>query len=132
MAASKYDFIIEQGSTFRLSLIYKDSSKNVVNLTDWCARLTWKNNKGNVHQFVTTNTDYSQYKFTIDGLNGKIDLVIPAGTTNQYLFNNAKYDLELMSPDPIVDGTGDYVTRILYGDIKIVSRYTQSTSEMSC
>lgn len=132
MAASRYDFAIEQGSTFRLSLVYKDSSKNVVDLTNWCARLTWKNNKGNNYQFITTNTDYSQYKFTIDGPNGKIDLIIPAGTTNQYLFNNAKYDLELMSPDPIADGTGNYTTRILFGDIKIVQRYTQSTTEMSC
>lgn len=132
MAASRYDFAIEQGSTFRLSLVYKDSSKNIVDLTDWCARLTWKNNKGNTYQFISTNTDYSQYKFTIDGPNGAISLIIPAGTTNQYLFNNAKYDLELLSPDPIAADTGEYVTRILFGDIKIVPRYTSSNTEMSC
>lgn len=132
MAASRYDFAIEQGSTFRLSLVYKDSTKTIVDLTDWCARLTWKNNKGNVYQFLSTNVDYSSYKFTIDGPNGRIDLVIPATTTNQYLFNNAKYDLELLSPDAISVGTGEYVTRILFGDIKIIPRYTQSTTEMSC
>lgn len=132
MAASRYDFAIEQGSTFRLSLVYKDSTKTVVNLTDWCARLTWKNNKGNTYQFLSTNTDYNSYKFTIDGPNGRIDLIIPAATTNQYLFNNAKYDLELLSPDAISSGTGEYVTRILFGDIKIIPRYTQSTTEMSC
>lgn len=132
MAASRYDFAIEQGSTFRLSLVYKDANKDIVNLTGWCARLTWKNNKGNTYQFITTNVDYSSYKFTIDGPNGKIDLIIPASTTNQYLFNNAKYDLELLCPDPISVGTGEYITRILYGDIKIIQRYTQSTTEMSC
>ena len=132
MAASRYDFAIEQGSTFRLSLVYKDSTKTIVDLTDWCARLTWKNNKGNTYQFLSTNVDYSSYKFTIDGPNGRIDLVIPATTTNQYLFNNAKYDLELLSPDSISAGTGEYVTRILFGDIKIIPRYTQSTTEMSC
>jgi len=132
MAASRYDFAIEQGSTFRLSLIYKDSTKTIVNLTGWCARLKWKNNKGNMYEFLSTNTDYNNYKFTIDGPNGRIDLILPASTTNQYLFNNAKYDLELLSPDEISNGTGEYITRILFGDIKIVSRYTQSTSEMSC
>lgn len=132
MAASRYDFAIEQGSTFRLSLVYKDSTKNVVDLTDWCARLTWKNNKNQTYYFDTNNTNYSLYKFTLDGPNGKIDLIIPANTTNGYNFSSAKYDLELQSPDPIVAETGDYVTRILYGDIKIVKRYTQSTSEMSC
>ena len=52
MAASRYDFAIEQGSTFRLSLVYKDANKDIVNLTGWCARLTWKNNKGNSYQFI--------------------------------------------------------------------------------
>lgn len=132
MAAGRYDFAIEQGSTFRLSLVYKDSGKNIIDLTGWCARLTWKNNKGSTYQFLTTNTDFSEYKFTIDGPNGTISLIIPAAVTNQYLFNSAKYDLELLSSDPISFQTGDYVTRILFGDIKIVSRYTKSNNEMSC
>jgi hypothetical protein len=132
MAASRYDFAIEQGSTFKISLVYKDGAKNVIDLTGWCARLTWKNNKGNMYQFFTTNTDYGQYKFSIDGPNGVISLIIPASSTNQFLFNNAKYDLELLSPDPISSETGEYVTRILFGDIKIVPRYTNSNNEMSC
>jgi hypothetical protein len=132
MAASRYDFAIEQGSTFRLSLVYKNSSKNVVDLTGWCARLTWKNNKGQTYIFDTNNTNYSLYKFSIDAPNGKLDLIIPASVTNSYNFSSAKYDLELQSPDPIVAETGDYVTRILFGDIKIAKRYTQSNNEMNC
>jgi hypothetical protein len=132
MAASRYDFAIEQGSTFKISLVYKNVDKNPIDLTDWCARLIWKDNKGHTYEFLSTNTTYSSYKFTIDGINGKLDLIIPASTTNQYLFSNAKYDLELLSPDPLADGTGRYVTRILYGDIKIIKRYTQSINEMSC
>jgi len=132
MSASRYDFAIEQGSTFKLSLVYKNATKEPIDLTGWCARLTWKDNKGHIYEFISTNTDYNSYKLSIDGINGKIDLIIPASTTNQYLFSNAKYDLELLSPDPLVAGTGQYVTRILYGDIKIVKRYTQSTNEMSC
>lgn len=132
MAASRYDFAIEQGSTFRLTLIYKDANKEVVDITDWCARLVLKTNKGQLYIYDTNNTDYTLYKFTIDGTNGKLDLIIPADATNGYTFNNGKYDLELQSPDPIVVDTGEYVTRILFGDIKIKPRYTQSTTEMSC
>ena len=55
MAASRYDFAIEQGSTFRLSLVYKDSSKTPVDITNWCARLTWKNNKNQTYYFDTNN-----------------------------------------------------------------------------
>jgi len=42
MAAGKYDFSIEQGSSFRIDFIYKDSNKNPVDLTNWCAQLIWK------------------------------------------------------------------------------------------
>jgi hypothetical protein len=132
MAASRYDFAIDQGSTFRLSLIYKDSNKQVINLTGWCARLIWKTNLNQTFGFVTTNHDYSQYKFTIDGVNGQIDLIIPAIITNNYNFQYAKYDMELQSPDELSLNTGEYTTRILFGDIKINPRYTASNTEMSC
>lgn len=132
MAASRYDFAIDQGSTFRLSLIYKDANKQVINLTGWCARLIWKTNLNQTFGFVTTNYDHSQYKFTIDGINGHIDLVIPAIITNDYNFQYAKYDMELQSPDSLSPNTGEYTTRILFGDIKINPRYTASNIEMGC
>lgn len=59
MAASKYDFDIEQGSSFKLSLVYKDSSKNVVNLTGWCARLVWTTSSNTTKIFSTTNQDFN-------------------------------------------------------------------------
>jgi hypothetical protein len=39
MAATKYNFSIEQGTSFRLSLTYKDKDKNPINITNYCARL---------------------------------------------------------------------------------------------
>jgi len=42
MSAGKYDFSIEQGSSFRIDFIYKDSHKTPVDLTNWCAQLIWK------------------------------------------------------------------------------------------
>lgn len=44
MAASKYDFSIEQGTSFKLSLRYKDAAGVPIDLTGWCARLIWKTN----------------------------------------------------------------------------------------
>ena len=93
MAASKYDFSIEQGSSFTISLIYKDENGNPVDLTDWCARLTWKTNTNNTQIFSSLNNDYSVYKFIIEGVIGKITLQFPAVTTNSFVFNTAKYDL---------------------------------------
>ena len=74
MAATKYDFDIEKGSSFRISIIYKDSEGNPVDLTNWCARLVWKTNLNVTQSFSTENLDESLYKFFIDGPNAKLTL----------------------------------------------------------
>ena len=132
MAASKYDFSIEQGSSFKLSLVYKDDNNNPIDLTNWCARLTWKTNTNTTQTFSTENIDYSVYKFSIEPLIGKITLMIPASTTNSFLFNAAKYDLELQSDDDLYVGGGKYIIRLIYGTINIVKRFSQSSSLLEC
>jgi len=132
MPASQYNFAIEQGSSFRMNLIYKDDNGNIINLTNWCARLTWVTNRNATQVFNTTNLDHSVYKFTITGNEGKISLLIPAETTNNFDFNTAKYDLELQSPDDLYAGGGKYTTRILYGVISIDKRFSKSDSALDC
>jgi hypothetical protein len=132
MAASKYDFSIEQGSSFKLSLVYKDDNGNPIDLTNWCARLTWKTNTNLTQTFSTENIDYSVYKFSIEPLIGKITLMIPASTTNSFTFNAAKYDLELQSDDNLYIGGGKYIIRLIYGTINIVKRFSQSSSLLEC
>jgi hypothetical protein len=132
MAASKYDFNIEQGSSFRLSLIYKDQDKNAVNLTGYCARLIWRTNTNVTQIFTTENVDLSVYQFTIDEINGKLVLLIPASTTNNLNFNMAKYDLELQAPDSLYSGGGKYTTRILFGTATIIKRFSQTTIPLEC
>jgi len=132
MAASKYDFSIEQGSSFKLSLVYKDDNGNPIDLTNWCARLIWKTNTNITQTFSTENIDYSVYKFSIEPLIGKITLMIPASTTNSFLFNAAKYDLELQSDDDLYVGGGKYIIRLIYGTINIVKRFSQSSSLLEC
>ena len=60
MAASQYDFKIEQGSSFRMSLIY-NSNGTAIDLANYCARLVWKTNT-NVTQTlmkIRLSTNYS-------------------------------------------------------------------------
>jgi|694.fasta_scaffold141769_2 hypothetical protein len=132
MAASKYDFSIEQGTSFKISLIYKNSEGNPINLTNWCARLIWKTNNGTTQTFSTDNLDYSVYKFILDEVAGKLTLLIPADTTNSFNFTTAKYDLELQSPDDLYDGGGKYTTRLLFGTINLVKRNSQSSIALDC
>lgn len=132
MAASKYDFTIEQGTSFKLSLIYKDENGIPIDLTGWCARLIWKTNNNSVQVLSSNNLDLSVYKFIIDPVNGKLTLMIPAHTTNTFSFNTAKYDLELQSPDDLYNGGGKFTTRLLFGTINIAKRFSQSGELLDC
>jgi hypothetical protein len=132
MKASLYDFAIDQGSSFRLSFIYKDAQGNPIDLTGWCARLIWKTNKGDVQTFITTNVDYTIYKFTIDPLLGKVTLLLPPSTTNNLAFNTAKYDLELQSDDEIYTGAGKNIIRLLYGNITLNPRFSKTDTLLNC
>jgi hypothetical protein len=132
MPASKYDFPIERGSSYKLSLKYKDNNDQPKDLTGWCARLIWTTNEGATQTFSTTNNDLSLYKFEIIGSEGHILLKIPATTTNLFTFETANYDLELESPNDIYVGGGKEIIRLLYGTIKIANRYSEQNTLLDC
>jgi len=58
--------------------------------------------------------------------------MIPASVTNGFLFNTAKYDLELQSPDDLYNGGGKYTIKLLFGTISIVKRFSQSPTQLEC
>ena len=131
MAASKYDFSIEQGTSFRLSFIYKNASGVAQDLSGWCARITWVTNSGSTQEFSSDTTN-SVYSLDVDGLNGKVTFNLPAETTNNFNFYSAKYDIELQSPDEIYVGGGKYTTRILYGVVSIIKRFSNTSDKLEC
>ena len=131
MAAARYDFDIEQGSSFTISFTYKDNTNAVVNISNWCARIimTTSDNQTIIYSSGITS---SSYKMSLDGPNGKITLLLPAVTTNDFTFKTAKYDLELESDDPLYIGGGNYTNRILYGLITIVKRISHNSTILDC
>jgi hypothetical protein len=131
MAAAKYDFNIEQGSSFTISFTYKDSTNTVVNISNWCARIimTTSDNQTIIYNSGITS---SSYKMSLDGPTGKITLLLPAITTNNFTFKTAKYDLELESDDVLYSGGGNYTNRILYGVITIVKRISNNSTILDC
>jgi hypothetical protein len=132
MSASQYDFPIEKGSSFKLSLVYKDNNGNIIDITGYCARLTWSTDTGVTTTFTTDNVDLSEYSFTIDGPTGKITLLIPASKTETFAFDNARYDLELHSNIDLYTGGGKEVNRIIYGTINIIRRNSDTTTTLAC
>jgi len=132
MSAARYDFSIEQGSSFTLTIVYKDANEEVVDLTDWCARMLLKANDGTLYDYPSEGADNSIYSFDIDGPNGKLTFLLSADTSNTYDFTTAKYDLELTSPNDFYLSGGKLTTRILYGDITIIKRYSQTNNNLVC
>lgn len=132
MAASKYDFGIEQGASYKLTIRYKDDQDNIIPLTDYCARLSWKTNTGSSQSFYSTDPANSNYKFYIDEPNGLIYIMFSANFTNSFTFSSAKYDLELKSPEDLYTEGGKYTIRLLYGTINVVKRFSQNTDLMDC
>lgn len=131
MAAKTHNFSIEQGSSFRLSLTYKDNNGNPVDLTGYCARLSMKTNTGDEKVFSSGQTN-SEYKFTIDAAQGVLTLLISSSATNNYDFSSAKYDLEIQTPQDLYTGGGKYTLRILYGTINIIKRFSQTSTALEC
>lgn len=131
MPASQYNFSIEQGSSFRLSITYKDSDQNPIDLTGYCARLVWKTSSGEIATFSSLNTG-PDYKFTIDGPNGNILLLMPITTTNGFNFKSARYDFEIQSPVELYAGGGKQTLRILYGTVTISKRYSETNTVLDC
>lgn len=132
MAASEHNFSIDQGSSFTLVLTNKDNDGNIIDLTNYCARLTMTTSKGDTLVFDTDNVNYAAYKFLVEGNLGKITLFIPASVTNTYTFDNAKYDLELQSPNDHYASGGKYTERILYGVITINKRFSKYPTALDC
>jgi|TARA_R100000278_G_scaffold123023_1_gene110947 hypothetical protein len=133
MAASLYDFNIEQGSSFRMTVVYKDANNNPVDIRNWCARIIWKTNTNTTQTFSSTNSDASLYKVTVvNDASGTVKFELPASVTNAYDFNNAKYDFELESNVDHYTGGGKYVIRILYGTVTLLKRNSKSSTLLSC
>ena len=131
MAAGIYNFIIEQGATTQFRIDYKDSNNQPVDLTGYTGRMQIRNApKGNVRYANLTNTlDLcgSGLNFTpeINGVtqplsSGSIEIVISAASSSAFTFDQAYYDLELVS----TSGGCEYVTRLLQGKVKLSKEVT--------
>ena len=113
--ASEVNFTLDQGSTFSLSCVYKDSEGNPINLTGHTAI-------SQARETVDASTPLwnlvSPTDITLGGSSGEITLTIPATTTANYPAGKTYfYDLELI--------TGSTVIRLIQGQIYISPEVTR-------
>jgi hypothetical protein len=125
MPAATYDILVEQGATYRMSLIYGrktgalDSDGNEIitpyDLTGAVARLQVRQRRGSEVLISATSINGG---ITIDVPTGKLVVSFSKAATNNLTMSRARYDLEVEYP------SGD-VVRIVQGAVKISGNITQ-------
>lgn len=133
MAAGKYNFTIEQGTTVDFAINYKDSESNPIDISGYQARMQVRPEKGSGILYLTLSSSLDS---TYTGLNlsgsggssastppssGSIGVYISAVSSSMLDFEKAFYDLEL------VYGSGNTatVTRVLEGTITLNKEVTK-------
>lgn len=131
--AAQYNFEIEKGSTFYISFEYKDASSNIINLTNYCARLSIQSTATPPTKITyISDSIESGHSFTISPNEGKIILQLSSSLTGSFNFDNAVYDLDLKLPNSAFIGAGDSIIRILTGNISMISRNISEPEPFVC
>ena len=132
MAAGKYSFVIEQGSTTNFEIQYKDSSNNPVDLTGYTGRMQIAsdysyNPNRTVYLTLSSSLNPDGTGLNFSGSNGNtpptsgsIGIYIAACTSSLLTFTTAKYDLEIYSGS----GACPLTVRLLEGQISLSNQVT--------
>jgi hypothetical protein len=128
MAAGKYSFTIEQGTTHKFTIEYKDSNSNPVDLSYYHGRMQirpdYADNTSNVYLTLSSSLDTDGSGLNFNGLegttpkeSGSIGIYISADKTATLNFDEAYYDLEIYS--------GSEATRLLEGIVTLDREVTR-------
>lgn len=123
MAAGRYSFIIEQGATTDFGIVYKDSNREPIDLTNYQARMQIRPNASSTDIYLTLSSsladDGTGLNIT-DPTSGSITVFISAYSSSQLDFSEAYYDLEI-----ITGSQYPVVTRILEGKVQLSKEVTK-------
>ena len=134
MAAGRYSFVIEQGATTDFEVAYNDSTGTPVDLTGYQARMQIRSNygsSGTLYLTLSSSLDSCGMGLNLSGSqtstgypkplsSGSIGVYITGYSSSFLNFNEAYYDLELIS------GSGHCatVTRLIEGKIQLSKEVT--------
>jgi len=121
MAAGKYSFIIEQGSTVDFSIVYSDSNGNPVNLVEFDSKMQIRETYTSAPLLTLSsslNGDGTGLNMT-NAASGTIGIYIASCTSSMLTFNEAIYDLDIIS-----GSSCPVVVRILEGKVKLSKEVT--------
>jgi hypothetical protein len=128
MAAGKYNFTIEQGTTTKFEVQYNDDDGTPIDLTSYQCRMQIRSDYADFDSTLYATLSSS---LAVDGTglnlqgvdgskaltSGSIGVIISSTVTETFDFDEGVYDLELV--------TGTNVTRLLQGKVKISREVTR-------
>ena len=91
-----YNFCIPQGRDFDKSFIKKDGNGVPVDLTGYTARMQIRSSPLSPNVILELTTENG--RIVVDGLLGKVTLILDNVTTAGLTFKKAVYDIELIDP----------------------------------
>lgn len=116
MASKHYDILIEQGSTFYLTVNVKNPDGTVKNISSYTGRMQIRPSFNSTTIYVDANTGNGMV--TILGSQGQVTVTIPGNTTDTYSWSSGVYDLE------IDNGSGDII-RLVSGSVSLSQQVTR-------
>lgn len=118
MAAGRYDITIEQGTTWTLSLTWKDAAGTPINLTGYSARMQIRSSYEATSPLIELLSSGGTPSITITPLTGVVALLIEEAATRTLPSGHAVYDLEMVAAN-------NNVTRLLEGSVTISPEVTR-------
>lgn len=113
--AAELDIVIEQGSTFDVLLTWTDENAVPIDITGFSARMDIRDEIDDAAVILSL---VSPTDIVLGDAAGTIQLIIVDSVTEAFSFDDAVYDLELVSG-------GGVVRRILRGNITLSKEVTR-------
>lgn len=94
MIAGRHNFIMEQGSEFNRTILWKNSAGAINDLTGYTARMTIREQVGDGSAIDSLTSAGGE--IVLGGTAGTIQLLLTSTVTAAFDFDRAVYDLELL------------------------------------
>lgn len=117
MPAGKLDIIIEQGSTFLLTLEIQGSDGTPINLTGYSARMMGRQYKESTSTFFSLVSP-TDIEIPVAGFTNQLTITIADDVTEAYTWRSGFYDLE-------IETSGGQVERIIEGRLTLSTEVTR-------
>jgi len=112
-----YDIVADQGATLHEVAVWKDSARNIINVSGYTARMHIRESIESANPTLSLTTENG--RIVVYGSEGRFDLTVSASDMTGISAGKYIYDLEVVAP---VTGI---VTRLMMGNFVVRGEVTR-------